>query len=115
MWQPLSLDEFEAMYCQQQAELQPDLLGALLRFRVPVCRATIRRSAEAGDESVFVVAKTKYGVLYYDDVENGFNFSPVDADDRLLRPGGSQMDLSDAVRSWLRPLVEDSDWSDSPS
>lgn len=101
MWKPISFDEFMELYCRQTKNLETDLRLALMQFRVPVCRAIIRRSESTGDEFVFYVAKKGESILYYDDVENGFNFSSISRDNRVLNPGGSQMDLADAIKSWL--------------
>ena len=50
-----------------------------------------------GDETVFVVAQKEDGVIYFDDVENGFNISIVDSTRRILNPGGSQDTLKELV------------------
>ena len=42
---------------------------------------------------------------YFDDVEYGFNFSPIDHSGKILHPGGSQMNLADAVSTWLVPRL----------
>jgi hypothetical protein len=51
---------------------------------------------------VLVVAQANDGVLYFDDVEFGFNISPVDQSGRILTPGGSQNTLKAAVVEWFR-------------
>lgn len=104
MWQPMSQQEFESLYSQQESELSTEERDAFDRFRTPVSKATIWRSESAGDEQVFVVARTAdRGVLYFDDVEFGFNISTVDDDDVILQPGGSQFSLAQAVRAWMMP------------
>ena len=101
MWQPVSRREFEELYETQRRQLSAELRDVFDRFAVPVTTAIIRRTEVAGDEFVFVVAKTPRGVLYYDDVEIGFEFSPVDRDGRITGPVCSQSMLADAVRTWL--------------
>ena len=54
-----------------------------------------------GDERVFVVAKMGDSVLYFDDVEYGFNSSTIDAAGRVLTPGGSQNTLGEAIDQWM--------------
>lgn len=101
MWQPITQQEFESLYREQVAELSAEERDAFNRFRTPLTKATIRRSNSAGDEKVFMVARNDDGVLYFDDVEYGFNISTVDENNVILQPGGSQFSLAEAVSVWL--------------
>jgi len=103
MWVPISRSEFESLYQEQLRELSKAELAAFEKYQVPITECQLCRSAEMGYESVFVVARTENGVLYFDDVEHGFNVAFVDASDRILKPGGSQYRLSEAVQTWLMP------------
>ena len=105
MWQPILIREFEEMLNEQKSQLDGEAKFALAEFQVPIHTAILRRTSTSGDENVFVVASTNDGVLYFDDVENGFNFSPLDKDGRVREPGGSQMNLADALHTWLVPKV----------
>ena len=95
-WRPLTEAEFSRLFEEQYRDLDADERELFDRYRVGTCRATVRRSTESGDETVFVVAKEQDGVLYFDDVEYGFNISTVDASGRILAPGG-QNTLKEAV------------------
>ena len=101
MWQPISQKGFEALYHEQELELSTEERDAFDHFRTPISRAVIRRSVSAGDEEVFVVARCERGVLYFDDVEYGFNISTTDENGVILQPGGSQYSLAEAVCAWL--------------
>ncbi len=103
VWKPMTLSEFEVLYGEQRSSLSAEAKQVFERFRVPTRVATIRRSSAAGDELVFVVAESPRGVVYFDDVEYGFNISPLAEDERIISPGGSQMSLADAIVSWLIP------------
>ena len=103
MWQPISRRDFDLLYQKQESALPAEAREVLDRFRVPTYTAIIRRSNAAGDEPVFVVAESPRGVIYFDDVEYGFNISPLDGSGHVTRPGGSQMGLADAVVAWLAP------------
>lgn len=103
MWQAISQEEFHTLLREQQAELTSEERAALDRYSVPVEKANIIRSERAGIENVFVVARSDEGVLYFDDIEYGFNVSPVDENNLITHPGGSQYTLSEAVRVWLMP------------
>jgi len=100
-----SKQEFNELLEEQVTQLAGDAARAFAPCRVPIATAVIRRSAAAGDETVFYVAMTLDGILYFDDVEYGFNFSPLDSSGMILQPGGSQMNLADGVRTWLVPRL----------
>ena len=103
MWQPIGQEDFDDLVKQQEASLTAEERSAFNEFRVPRSTATIRRTEIAGDEKVFVIAVTPKGVLYFDDVEYGFNLSPIDDANRLTDPGGNQCDLAEAISKWLVP------------
>jgi hypothetical protein len=100
-WQQISDDEFSQLFAEQYAELDSDERKLLDQYRVGPCKAVVRRSEEAGDEPVFVVARTKDGVLYFDDVEYGFNIAGIDETNRITTPGGSQNTLKQAINEWF--------------
>jgi hypothetical protein len=101
-WHPITEEEFSKLFNQQYSELNNDEKSIFDRHRVPHWKAMIRRSQEAGEEEVFVIAQTEEGVLYFDDVEYGFNISGIDNKGRILTPGGSQNTLKEAVIEWFR-------------
>lgn len=100
-WKPINDSEFADLFSHQYAELDEVLRSRFEQFRVPFWRATIRRSESLGDEAVIVVAQKDRGVLYFDDVEYGFNISTIDLMGRILTPGGSQNTLTEAVEEWF--------------
>jgi hypothetical protein len=111
MWSPMTEDEFNLLIEEQYAEMSEEEKASFNLFRVSPWRATIRRSERVGDETVFVVAELPGGaVLYFDDIEYGFNVSLVDASRRILDPGGNQCSLKDAVNcswpKWNIPISE---------
>ncbi len=100
-WKPITDSEFADLFRNQYAELSEAQRNTLDQFRISFWKATIRRSKEMGDESVFVVAQKDDGVLYFDDVEYGFNISTVDTNGKILELGGSQNTLREAVDEWF--------------
>ena len=100
-WKPIADSEFYELFRLQHAELTEAQRVMFDQFRVPFWKATIRRSEEIGDETVFVVCQKDDGVLYFDDVEYGFNISIVDKTRRILEPGGSQYTLKEAIERWF--------------
>lgn len=96
-WQPISDDEFSSLFNEQYAELNSDQKHWIDKYRVHVPKAVLRRSEDMGDELVHVVARIENDVLYFDDVEYGFNWSEIDGTGRILKPGGSQNSLQGAL------------------
>jgi hypothetical protein len=68
-------------------------------------RALIQRFSNGQLEEVHVAARARLGVIYFDDVEDGFDFSPIDAADKLVNPGAANRSLSEAVERFLVPLT----------
>ena len=100
-WKAIRDEEFDELFQEQYRDLTPEARAVFERHRVPFWKATIRRSESAGDEKVFVVAQSGDGILYFDDVEYGFNILTVDDEGRVLQPGGSQATLAEAVEDWF--------------
>ncbi len=98
-WRPIDRDEFNNLVVEQIAALDPGQRATLNASRVESRQAIIRRSEEAGDERVWVIAERQGQVLYFDDVEWGWNYSEVSREDRILNPGGSQSELRGVLES----------------
>jgi hypothetical protein len=102
-WRPISEKEFLELFQQQYKNLTHEERLAFDRHRVDPWQARIRRSDMYGYETVFVVARAAPdGVLYFDDVEFGFNISTVDESGIIQRPGGGQFSLKEAIQHWFR-------------
>ncbi len=101
-WRAITDDEFSSLFAEQYDELDGDEREAFDRYAIRPWKAVLRRTEAAGDEFVFVVAQTSGGVLYFDDVEYGFNVSGIDESMRITTPGCSQNTLKDAVNQWFQ-------------
>jgi hypothetical protein len=102
-WRPITRDEFDAIVADQLTSLDSGQYANLETFRVQPREAIIRRSSQCGDERVWVIAERHGQVLYFDDVEWGWNWSEVDREDRILRTGGGQGELRDVLGSECGP------------
>ena len=100
-WNPISDQDFAKLFDEQYAELDQSQRASFERFRVRPWKATIHRFDEAETEFVYVVAQSKDGVLYFDDVEYGFNISAIDSSGTILQPGGNQNTLREAIVQWF--------------
>lgn len=86
-------DEFDSLVAAQAASLDADQETILETYRVVPWQAIMRRSEQMRYEAVWVLAEREGQVLYFDDVEWGWNLSEVDDSGRILRPGGGQCEL----------------------
>lgn len=100
-WKPIDKEEFEKHYKEQYSSLTEVERKKFDPFRLEICNAKIKRSEMNREESVFVIAKDKDGVLYFDDVEYGFNISRIDKRNIILDRGGSQYSLQEAINVWF--------------
>jgi len=114
MWQPISLAELEALMLKGLQCCEPNQKDAFARFRVPFYQVPIRRFGNL--ESVWVVAELPSGLLYYDDVEEGFELGILGEDGSLKDHGGNQYELSHALaQAELTPSLERDDQALTPS
>jgi hypothetical protein len=97
-WKPISLGELQKELVRQLAECAPAQLEAWERYRVEPFRVLIMRAGMP--EQVFVVAQKDREVMYYEDVEEGFNVSRLTAEGGILAPGHNQDELRVALRRW---------------
>lgn len=98
-WRPIGREDFDSLVAEQEEALNRSQKAILDACRVEPWQAIIRRSEQAGDEMVWVIAKREGQVLYFDDVEWGWNFSKVDEQGRVLQPGGGQSEFSGVLES----------------
>jgi hypothetical protein len=62
--------------------------------------ATIQCPYAQAPEHVFVVARDGDIVMYYEDVEEGFNLSEVSSEEWIVEPGREQDTVSWALAKW---------------
>jgi hypothetical protein len=98
-WKPASRAEVERILSEQLAGCTPEQRAAFERLRVPLREAPIERYGRI--DGVFLVARKGNEVMYYEDVEGGFELSPLDAKGRILRKGCNQDPLQAALSRWM--------------
>jgi len=94
-WQPISAEELGALLATQIFDCSPEQQELFERSKVTPYRVPITRLGNA--EAVFVVAKVGNLVLYYEDVEDGFNISALSPDGSIATPGYEQWALGHAL------------------
>ena len=104
-WRPIRIDELESLVETELGECSNELRKVFNQYRVPFHHAPLERYGLM--EQVFIVAKRDDEVMYYEDVEEGFNFSPINSDGRILEHWCNQYELRDALIRWLSPSGAD--------
>ncbi|MCW0377485.1 hypothetical protein NB697_000331 [Xanthomonas sacchari] len=94
-WQPITVDELKALVSDQLPGCSPAQQTAFARYRVPFYSVPFQRIF--GLEQALVVAELPSGLLYYEDVENGFEVGVLDADGILHDHGCNQLELTYAL------------------
>jgi hypothetical protein len=92
----MTVKELESLIATQLANCSPDQQQLFERFKVAPRLTPIDRDGNI--ESVFVVAQVRDLVMYYEDVEEGFNISLLSPDGSIGSPGHEQWELRHALR-----------------
>ena len=77
----------------------PQQIAAFRQYGVEPYFAPIQRYGKL--ENVVVVARKSEDVIYWEDVEEGFNISPVGPDGLVLEHWCNQDDLGIALNEWI--------------
>jgi hypothetical protein len=94
-WSPISAEELLELLKGQEKELDDTQREIFKKYRIKPYRAPIERYRKT--EYFFVVAKWDNKAMYYEDVEEGFNVSPIDESGRILQHWCNDDDLKYAV------------------
>ncbi len=85
-WKPISYAGMSARVAEETVHLDGLTAQQWERCRVdPFQQAYLTRTAKAGEESVYVVARTDHGVVFFDDVEDEFGLAQIDDRGRVSR------------------------------
>jgi hypothetical protein len=99
-WRPATIEEVEEIVTADLTKCNPQQTSTFRKYAVEPFRARILRDCE--QESVVVVAQNSKEVLYWEDVEEGFNISPAASDGSILEHWCIQDDLATALNRWIR-------------
>jgi hypothetical protein len=99
VWHPATVEEVKEIVRRDLAECDEEQLSVFERYRVEPYVAPIRRYGKT--ESIVVVARRGDEVIYWEDVEEGFNLSPVAHDGRILEHRCNQDELRLALNAWI--------------
>ena len=97
-WRPIERNELEALIEEQIQECSLNQKKIFNKYRVPLEEREIIRCGKL--EKVFVVARRDNEAMYFEDVEYGFNFSPLDEDGSIIEHWCNQDGLTYALSRW---------------
>ncbi len=95
---PISKSEVEELLSRELAECPPKLKQLFVKYRVPLEQYALERHGKF--EKVFVAAINGSEAMYYEDIEEGWNFSPVSEAGVLLEHWCNQDELKYALLHW---------------
>jgi ABC-type transport system substrate-binding protein len=98
-WKPASIEEVKEILQENLAACDREQRAAFDRDAVEPYFANIVRYGKL--ESVIVVARRNNEVIYWEDVECGFNVSPVDENGTILEHWCNQAELGYALNRWV--------------
>jgi len=103
-WRPATVEDVKQIIGDDLKKCDDEQIAVFKRYAVEPYLAPIIRYGNL--ESVVVVARRGDEVLYWEDVEEGFNRSQVAPDGRILEPGWNDDELSWALNRWMeaRPI-----------
>src|ERR1700721_2436316 len=90
-WRPATVDEVSEIVATDLKACDAEQLAAFQKYGVEPFSAPIMRHGKV--ESVVVIARNGDQVIYWEDVEDGFNVSPIGADGTVLEPWGNENNL----------------------
>jgi len=97
-WKPIAKNELEALIEEQVQECSSNQKEIFNKYRVPLEEHKIIRYGKP--EKVFVVARRDNEAMYFEDVEYGFNFSPLDENGTIKEHWCNQDELKYALSRW---------------
>jgi hypothetical protein len=98
-WRPATIDEVVQIVRDDLARCDAEQVAVFNRHRVEPYHAPILRAGQM--ESVVIIARKGNEVMYWEDVEEGFNLSPIGLDGGILEPGAAQDELPSALNHWI--------------
>ena len=98
-WHPATIEDVKEVLKQELKKCNPQQITTFHQHSVDPYFASILRYGNR--EQVVVVAEKSGEVMYWEDVEEGFNISPVGPDGQILQYWCNQDDLGVALNEWI--------------
>lgn len=97
-WQPMTSEEIQALIEDELPKCTPEQQAVFDAHRIPLRQTPITRCGRL--EKAYVAAERDGEVMYYEDVEEGWNFSPLTTDGHIAEHWCSQDELKYALWRW---------------
>ena len=97
-WQPISQAELEALIEKELLDCTDEIKAVFYQYAIPLTRYPIMRYGKL--EFVFCAAIRDKEVMYYEDVEEGWNFSLLPQEGEALQHWCNQDELKFALLNW---------------
>ena len=98
-WRPATIDEVMKIVRLDLVECDSQQIATFEQYSIQPFYAPILRYGEL--ERVVVVARKLNEVVYWEDVEEGFNLSPIGTDGQILEHWCNQDELGIALNNWI--------------
>jgi hypothetical protein len=98
-WHPATVDEVKKIVREDLAECDEEQILAFKKYAVEPYVAPILRYGQM--ENAVVVACRGDEVIYWEDVEEGFNLSGISPEGRILEHWCNQDELRFALNAWI--------------
>lgn len=96
---PATVDQVRDIVKHELSNCDDEQLAAFRRYAVEPYIAPIVRYGKT--EAVVVIAREGVEAIYWEDVEEGFNVSPVAEDGHILEHWCNQDELGHALNFWI--------------
>ncbi len=101
-WKPTTLSELQAILSEDLSRCTPEQRRLWESCSVTPRLVPIVRYGS--QEQVFVVAERQREAIYWEDVEQGFNISPLGSNGDILEHWCNQDELAFALDRWLHRI-----------
>ena len=98
-WEPATIEEVQRILEQDLKTCDAEQTDAFKKYAVEPHLAPLLRYGNM--DSVVVVARKEDEVIYWEDVDEGFNVSPVDHAGQILEHWCNQDELGFALNAWI--------------
>jgi hypothetical protein len=98
-WKPATVEAVKKIIEGDLPACDDEQIATFKKYAVEPYLAPISRCGKM--ETVVVVARRRDEVIYWEDVEEGFNLSPVTSDGRILEHWCNQDELRLALNAWI--------------
>ncbi len=99
-WRAATIEEVRQIIARDLQSCDATQRLTFKKYAVKPFCAPIVRYGIAG--TVVVVARKRGEVIYWEDIEGGFNISPISADGKILEHWCNQDELRFALNAWIR-------------